>query len=25
MTLYGRDGVEDLSEAEWIARTRIED
>ena len=25
MTLMGQDGVEDLTEAEWMARTRIED
>ena len=25
MTLYGRDGVEELTEAEWMARTRIDD
>ena len=25
MTLYGADGVETLTEAEWMARTKIED
>jgi len=25
MTLYGEDGIEKLTEAEWMARTRIED
>jgi uncharacterized cupin superfamily protein len=24
MTLYGKDGVEELTEAEWMARTRID-
>jgi len=25
MTLYGKDGVEELTEAEWFARTKIDD